>query len=253
MTKSIEQDIISEFGKGILSSGQSIVDSQQKVIPVSPGLDLTLGGGIPEGSFVILTGPPKVGKAQSLDSIIYTIDGPKLMGDIKISDTLCHPNGGHTKVTEIFPQGLIEAYKVTFSDGSHVICCEDHLWKVKTRFTDWKILSTKEIKQAGLRLSNEYKWMIPSVQSVSFRYYKLTIDPYQRRIIDIKKLPNKIPMQCITVSSDDGLYLTNNFIVTHNTSLALDFSGSASVSNLIPRTSRTSSLTYSSSFIYLSL
>ncbi len=61
----IEDSIIKEFGNDILSSGQSIIDSSSKVIPVSPGLDIILGGGIPEGSNVIITGRPKLGKTAT--------------------------------------------------------------------------------------------------------------------------------------------------------------------------------------------
>ena len=59
---SIEKDIIKEFGEGIIRSGSAVVDSELLTIPVSPSLDVVLGGGIPEGSFVTFTGQPKCGK-----------------------------------------------------------------------------------------------------------------------------------------------------------------------------------------------
>jgi len=62
--KKLEDDIIEEFGVGVLTNGQSIVDQKRQVIPVSPGLDIILGGGIVEGSFCVVTGPPKVGKTS---------------------------------------------------------------------------------------------------------------------------------------------------------------------------------------------
>jgi recombination protein RecA len=60
--KTIEEDILSEFGDYVLTAGQSIIDSDSKVISLSPAADLKLGGGIPEGSFCVFTGPPKSGK-----------------------------------------------------------------------------------------------------------------------------------------------------------------------------------------------
>lgn len=61
--KSIEK----EFGKNIISANY-VAESKNILIPVSPKLDLGLGGGIEEGSFVIVTGPPSVGKTStSLD------------------------------------------------------------------------------------------------------------------------------------------------------------------------------------------
>jgi hypothetical protein len=44
----------------------------------------------------------------------------------------------------------------------------------------------------------------------------------RRRIVSVEYVRDEMSV-CIEVSSDDGLYLTNNFIVTHNTSTALSF------------------------------
>lgn len=43
-----------------------------------------------------------------------------------------------------------------------------------------------------------------------------------KRIISISRTGRHVPMRCITVESQDGLYLTKDFIVTHNSFLALD-------------------------------
>ena len=61
----IEDIILKEFGQDVLTSGNSIIDAVNKVIPISPVLDLGLGGGISEGSFVVFTGPPKCGKSST--------------------------------------------------------------------------------------------------------------------------------------------------------------------------------------------
>lgn len=64
----IKDDIIKSFGDNVVLTGNSIVDKKVLTIPVSPALDIVLNGGIPEGSFVILTGQPKSGKTTtSLD------------------------------------------------------------------------------------------------------------------------------------------------------------------------------------------
>lgn len=46
----------------IMIGANALIARKQIVIPVSPNIDLMLGGGVPEGSFVIPTGPPKLGK-----------------------------------------------------------------------------------------------------------------------------------------------------------------------------------------------
>lgn len=64
----LKEDITKTFGDGIVLTGNSIVDKKILTIPVSPSIDIILNGGIPEGSFVILTGQPKAGKTStSLD------------------------------------------------------------------------------------------------------------------------------------------------------------------------------------------
>lgn len=56
-----EKDIIKEYGDVLLEANY-ILDDPPPVISVSPKIDIALGGGVPEGSLFILTGPEKVGK-----------------------------------------------------------------------------------------------------------------------------------------------------------------------------------------------
>ena len=69
---SIKEDVAKTFGDNIILTGNSIVDKKVLTIPVSPALDMILGGGIPEGSFVILTGQPKGGKSVTALDIAAT-------------------------------------------------------------------------------------------------------------------------------------------------------------------------------------
>ncbi len=55
------KDIIKRFGD-VMCDGHSIVDRDKYIIPISPKLDLALGGGIQEGTIFTLTGLPKSGK-----------------------------------------------------------------------------------------------------------------------------------------------------------------------------------------------
>lgn len=65
---SLKEDVVKTFGDDIILNGNAIVDQKNVIIPVSPSLDIVLNGGIPEGSFVVLTGQPKCGKTTtSLD------------------------------------------------------------------------------------------------------------------------------------------------------------------------------------------
>lgn len=78
---SVEDAIQKQFGKNILVNGSSILNREPIIIPVSPKIDLILGGGIPEGSFVIFTGQPKVGKSLSSLDFAATCQKPEYGGE----------------------------------------------------------------------------------------------------------------------------------------------------------------------------
>jgi len=64
----LQDSISKDFGSNVIISGTAVIDKEGITIPVSPALDIILNGGIPEGSFVVLTGQPKCGKTTtSLD------------------------------------------------------------------------------------------------------------------------------------------------------------------------------------------
>ena len=59
----IQKEIEKDLGKGVFVTGNDIVRKPRTVISFSPAIDPILGGGIPEGSWVVLTGKPKCGKS----------------------------------------------------------------------------------------------------------------------------------------------------------------------------------------------
>ncbi len=65
------------YGKGLLTSGQDLVDKPKVIIPVSPMLNLHLAGGIPEGSMVIFSGPPKGGKTVTALAVARNAQCPE--------------------------------------------------------------------------------------------------------------------------------------------------------------------------------
>lgn len=79
----IKEDVKKSFGSDIILSGNCIVDKEPIVIPVSPSLDLALGGGIPEGSFVVFTGQPKCGKTTTSLDLAATAQKEEYRGDLK--------------------------------------------------------------------------------------------------------------------------------------------------------------------------
>jgi recombination protein RecA len=66
-----DKDFIKKYGDYI-TTGDKILEIKRnyKTISISPAIDLALGGGIKEGSWVILSGPPKAGKTTTTMQII---------------------------------------------------------------------------------------------------------------------------------------------------------------------------------------
>lgn len=178
---SLKEDIVKNFGDDIILSGNSLVEKKILTIPVSPALDIVLGGGIPEGSFVIFTGQPKCGKELYINEKVYTINGPTTIGKIKIGNILCHPGGKTSNVIGVYPQGKKDIYEVKFNDGSISRCGLEHNWTVSKndRKTNYVTMTLEEILKEGLRYSDRWKWKIPLTKPVYFKQKKkLMIDPY---------------------------------------------------------------------------
>ena len=61
-TVDIENSIIKEFGE-VFQEASELQENPPAIIPTTPRMDMMLGGGVPEGSFVIISGKPKLGKS----------------------------------------------------------------------------------------------------------------------------------------------------------------------------------------------
>lgn len=81
-------------------------------------------------------------KAQPLDAKVLTPTGWKEMGEILVGDAVVDPCGQVSHVTQVFPQGYREIFRVTLADGSQTRATADHLWTLD----DGSVCTTEEIK-----------------------------------------------------------------------------------------------------------
>lgn len=77
MGKDFTDSVLKKYGKGILVNGNSILEEDIKVIPLSPALNILTGGGIPEGSWVNLSSKPGVGKTTTALHFAATCQMPQ--------------------------------------------------------------------------------------------------------------------------------------------------------------------------------
>lgn len=128
------------------------------------------------------------GKAHPYNEFVYTPEGLKRWGDIKIGDTLYGDDGLTTKVIDIPFDGVSPVYEVTLASGEKVRCSKGHLWRVRSHIKKKElVISTKEL--IGLykrrrKVSDrnpkgvEYDCTIPLSKGVDYPYRKTKVEPY---------------------------------------------------------------------------
>jgi hypothetical protein len=123
------------------------------------------------------------GKAQPLTEPVLTPLGFVPMGLLRVGDKVIGSDGKPHNVTGVFPQGLIDNYLVTMSDGTHTYCNGEHLWAVQTggqkaRDGGYKVYTTEWLSN-NLKTGQGYnKWYLPLVEPVRFEHKELPVPPY---------------------------------------------------------------------------
>ncbi len=71
------ESLVREYGEGVCLGGAEVADEERAVLSVSPMFDVALSGGIPEGSWVSIVGPPKYGKSTLILSFAALAQRPE--------------------------------------------------------------------------------------------------------------------------------------------------------------------------------
>ena len=124
-----------------------------------------------------------LGKAQPLDARILTPEGWRLMGDLRPGDFVIGSAGRPVQVTGVYPQGLKEIFRVTFSDGAVTECCDEHLWAVNSpvrrrRGQPNKVAPLADLRQHIADAAGNRRHYIPMVAPVDFAPRDFPLDPY---------------------------------------------------------------------------
>lgn len=119
---------------------------------------------------------------------VYTPDGIKQWGDIKIGDRLYGTYNNIAIVTDIPFNGEADIYKITLRDGREVYASDDHIWNV-VRANSGNImqLNTKYLYEHYINKrkiswrnpsGKAYVYFIPNNSGVDFKYKEPPIDSY---------------------------------------------------------------------------
>jgi replicative DNA helicase len=151
-------------------------------------LDKAMTYGQLPGQVVVTLARTDAGKGHPYDTDIQTPEGLRKWGDLKVGDEVFGSDGRPIKVTALHERGVIPTYRVSFGDGTSVLCDGDHIWSVhkyswnRNRF-DFRNLSTKQLIDDGLYSYKSngtmfYKYNIQMSKPVHYAEQNLPIEPY---------------------------------------------------------------------------
>ena len=126
--------------------------------------------------------------AHPYDTKVFTPDGWKLWGDIKIGDALYGTHGNTTKVIDIPYDKECDIYELTLRDGRKIQASDEHLWEVEYRHKKGiQIMSTLELIEHYKKRREitpktpkgvEHICSIPKNEGVDLPYHETKVDPY---------------------------------------------------------------------------
>lgn len=152
---------------------------------------------------LMLSLPPGTGKCQPLTSKVLTPDGFVTMGSIKVGSKVVAGNGKVATVLGVYPQGVKPTYHIRLGGNKSCEASDNHLWSVYNKKTHrFEIIETSKI--------------LESVENYQIPVYGNGVEYFD--IEEIEYLGN-MTCQCIYISDLCHLYITDDYIITHNTTI----------------------------------
>ena len=154
------------------------------------------------------------------DELIRTKESWTKIRDIKVGDKVYGSDGKLANViSKTSLQRNVNMYRITLRDGRQIECCEDHQWKVWSKYKNqrskdiiWSVLSTKELaknyfnirkdsKASTYKECKEYHYALPiNLPLLDEDEKEYLIHPY---IVGVLLGDGCITQKTITISSED--------------------------------------------------
>ena len=168
-----------------------------------------------DGRFVYLwSNNVGTGKAQPMDSHVYTKDGYVEMKDIKVGMEVFGEDGKLHKVLGVYPQGMKDTWTVSMNDFTNCRCSGEHLWTLyDTVHEKWFTKEFQELEQKDF-----HNYELPKVTPLDYgETYELDITPYFMGMILTKGYfePDKLTLYNI----DDYLDEVKDIVAQYNCKL----------------------------------
>jgi hypothetical protein len=128
-------------------------------------------------------------EALALDTPIPTPTGWTTMGALQPGDEVLGAAGGAVRVLGCSPiHESRQCYRVSFRDGTSLVCDAGHLWTVRDRAhrglgrNRWQPVRTQDLLDVGLRYENSgdpmWRWSVPVQGQASGASAALPVEPY---------------------------------------------------------------------------
>lgn len=147
-------------------------------------------------TITVLSGRPGSGKAQPNSTLIPTKNGYVQLGDIKPGDKVFDRHGRETTVLSVHPQGVLDNYKVTFSDGRVAYCNDEHIWSCYTSRGNLKDFTVRDMIESP----HCSRFEVPLNKAVEYNEKDFPIHPY---VIGVFLGDGCCLENALTVSSND--------------------------------------------------
>ncbi len=168
--------LLGKYTKPVKRAEREIVGREEEIKRVQAALMR------PELCNVMLLGDAGSGKALDDLTPIPVADsrGYVPIGKLKVDDYVYDESGHSTRVLGVFPQGMLDAYLVTFSDGSEVVCNNEHMWNVRGKLdrysrSGYDTMTLQDILDKGV---GNKEWWLPVAKPVLRAKYRFQVEPY---------------------------------------------------------------------------
>lgn len=111
-----------------------LIDLHDLLDSPEPEYEWLVPGLMERGERFMLTGREGLGKALALSTKIVTPTGWTTMGKVAVGDQVIDRDGQPCRVVGVSHIEVVEAHRVTFSDGSEILACADHQWLTQTNW-----------------------------------------------------------------------------------------------------------------------
>lgn len=168
---------------------------------------------------LLFCGGAGTGKAQPLWSKVLTPDGFITMKEVTVGTKVITGEGNIATVTEVYPQGKKDVYCITLNSKTyraHIHVADNHLNVINVNDTDQVVTTTELITI----LNNEKVTHIPVYMYV---YDEVTKTKSKVRLLNVSLVQPQEECKCIYVDAPEHTYITDNYVVTHNTTSARIF------------------------------